>query len=163
MPTFFPSLKVHIPAVLLALFVALPAPVHAEDLRSFSGRALNVTVGVSAGVELQIRRLVDGGYRLEGEFDNVTLSGRVWGTGRVPSYDDGQSACAPGHECILFSGSIALGSDAGFADGTVTTFVLALDVATGRSDVFGTYHVGPLPGFDFEQYGILDLDGLPSS
>lgn len=163
MPKPLLSLKFHATSLLAALFLVLPAPLHAEDIRSFTGRALNVTVGVAAGVELRVRRLVDGGYTLDGEFDNVSLSGRVTGTGRVPSYDDGQSACAQGHECILFSGSITLGSDAGFADGTVTTFVLALDVAAGGTEVFGAYHVGPLPGFDFEQYGILDLDVLLSS
>lgn len=147
----------------LALLIAFAAPglLHAQDARSYSGQAHNVTVGVRAGVEIQIVK-DGGGYTLSAQFDNITLAGTATGTGRPPLYDDGQAACAEGHECLLFAGEIALGPDAGFANGTVTTFTLSLDIESASGAATGVYQIGLLPGFGFEQYGILTLAPLSS-
>lgn len=146
----------------VALCLALPGLLHAQEARTLSGQAHNVTVGISSGVTLQIARFADGSYVLSGAFDNVNLAGDVTGTGGPPLYSDGVSACAPGNECILFSGWITLDSRAGFAEVTQSSFVLSLDLDAAQGQATGVYHVGPLPGFAFEQYGILRL-GAPIS
>lgn len=149
---------------LLTLLVALtlPALSHAGEVRTLAGAAHNVTVGVRAAATLTIAQNADGSYVLSGGFDNVNLAGDVTATGRAPTFSDGVSACAQGHECILFTGQIMLDSRAGFADGTVTSFTLSLDIEQALGIATGTYHIGLLPGFPFEQYGIVQL-AAPSS
>lgn len=150
---------VHLSA-LLAL-MAFPALAQAQGTRSLTGLAHNVTVGVKGGVTLNLIRQPDATYSLTGIF-NGNLAGDVTATGRAPTFDDGTIACAEGHECLLFDGQIALDSRAGFANGTVTMFVLSLDMDAETSIATGVYHIGLLPGFAFEQYGILSLS-LPIS
>lgn len=147
------------PLKLLALSLALsvPAFVNAGELRTLTGAAHNVTVGIRAVATLQIAQNADGSYALTGGFDNVNLAGDVTATGHAPTYDDGGSACAQGHECIVFTGQIMLDSRAGFDDGTVAPFTLSLDIEDALGLATGAYHIGLLPGFTFEQYGIVQL------
>lgn len=147
------------PLKLLVLTVALsfPALLNAGELRTLSGAAHNVTVGIRAAATLTIAQNPDGTYALSGGFDNVNLAGDVTATGQAPAYDDGVSACAPGHECIIFTGQIMLDSRAGFDDGTVTSFNLTLDIEQALGVATGAYRIGLLPGFGFEQYGIVQL------
>ncbi|GAB5448972.1 hypothetical protein [Gymnodinialimonas sp.] len=149
---------------LLTLLAALTVPslVQADTPRTLTGAAHNVTVGVRAAATLIVDQKPDGTYALSGGFDNINLAGDVTGTGRAPTFEDGVSACAPGHECILFTGQIMLDSRAGFADGTATTFILSLDIEQALGTATGTYHIGLLPGFPFEQYGIVQL-AVPTS
>lgn len=144
----------------LLMFVAVlgaPSFLQAGELRTLTGAAHNVTVGIRAAASLTIALNADGTYALSGGFDNVNLAGDVIGTGQAPAYADGTRACAQGHECILFTGQIMLDSRAGFEDGTVTTFTLSLDIDHATNVATGVYHIGLLPGFSFEQYGIVNL------
>ncbi len=152
------------PLRLLAVLTALclPALLHAGEVRTLSGAAHNVTVGVRAAATMQIARHADGAYGLSGGFDNVNLAGDVSATGHTPRYEDGTSACAPGHECIIFTGQIMLDSRTGFPDGTVSSFDLTLDIETALGVATGAYRIGLLPGFAFEQYGTITLT-VPTS
>lgn len=147
---------------LLRLLVATallsaPALMHAGEVRIMTGAAHNVTIGIRAATTLQISLNVDGTYALSGGFDNINLAGDVTATGQAPFYEDGVGACEPGHECIIFAGQIMLDSRAGFADGTVTSFTLTLDIEQALGIATGVYRIGLLPGFPFEQYGIIQL------
>lgn len=146
----------------LAAMLAFPAHLYAGEARTLSGAAHNVTVGIRAAATVHIVTNADGSYGLSGGFDNVNLAGDVTGTGYAPLYDDGQSACAQGHECIIFTGQILLDSRAGFADGTVATFNLTLDIEQALGIATGAYRIGLLPGFGFEQYGTIAL-AVPTS
>lgn len=147
------------PLKLLAFLAALsiPALAMAGEVRTLTGAAHNVTVGIRAAATLTIAQSPDGTYALSGGFDNVNLAGDVTATGHAPVYDDGVSACAQGHECIIFTGQIMLDSRAGFADGTLSGFNLTLDIEQALGIATGAYHIGLLPGFAFEQYGIIQL------
>lgn len=147
--------------ILLAALI-LPVLAHGGELRTLSGAAHNVTVGIRAAATLNIAQNADGSYTLSGGFDNVNLAGDVTAIGHTPTFDDGVSACAPGHECIIFTGQIMLDSRAGFQDGTVSTFNLTLDIEQALGIATGAYRIGLLPGFGFEQYGTIAL-AVPTS
>lgn len=143
-------------AVLLLCF-GLPGAALAQDTRSFTGQAHNVSVGLTDTVELRITETAQGSFSLIGSFGTTDLAGDVAGTGSYPTYDDGILACTAGQECLLFSGTIKLDSRAGFDDGTETSFVLHLHIDPTTGTATGAYHIGPLDGFTFEQYGIVTL------
>ncbi|MEX3017483.1 hypothetical protein [Gymnodinialimonas hymeniacidonis] len=143
--------------VLYCLALLLPALVHAQQTQTYTGGAHNVTVGAHAALTLDLIRNGDGTYGLAITFDHVNLFGDVVATGGPPLTDDGYIACAEGHECITFEGTIALDSRSGFDDGTTTSFAMSLDLDGHSNTAMGVYHIGPLPGFTFEQYGTITL------
>ncbi len=143
----------------LALLATLLLPVlaDAQQTESYTGGAHNVTVGVRSALTLDLTRNGDGTYGLTITFDHVNLFGDVVARGAPPLTDDNYIACAEGHECILFAGTIALDSRSGFDDGTTTSFTMSLDLDGNSGTAMGVYHIGPLPGFTFEQYGTITL------
>ncbi|MBF9042605.1 hypothetical protein HKCCE4037_04665 [Rhodobacterales bacterium HKCCE4037] len=147
-------------ALLLALAAALtllPGLASAQEVQRFTGSAHNATVGVRAALTLDLTRNGDGTYGLTIDFDHVNLFGEVTATGRPPLTEDGYLACAEGHECIVFDGTITLDSRAGFDDGTVTSFAMSLDLDGTSGTAMGAYHIGQIPGFTFDQLGTITL------
>lgn len=140
-----------------AVLISSPTLSNAGEVRTLTGAAHNVTVGIRAAATLQIALNSDGTYALSGGFDNVNLGGDVTGIGTTPLYEDGFAACAQSHECILFTGEIMLDERSGFDNGTVTSFTLHLDIDQMTNIATGAYRIGLLPGFAFEQYGVINL------
>ncbi len=146
-----------LPSLLPLLILLWPAASPAQQVETLAGTAHNVSVGLRDSVTLQITRNADGSYGLTAGFGMVNLVGDVTATGYPPTFDDGYSACAEGHECILFGGTITLDERGGFDPGTETVFAMHLDLDSTTQTGTGVYHIGPLPGFNFQQYGTILL------
>jgi hypothetical protein len=139
----------------LCLFLAAAAPASAQssaqpvDL-ALEGMAVNVSVGVAAGVSMTIRGINTRTVTASGDFDNRNLVGRFQAAGR-------ELPCSDGHTCLQFQG-VLLGLEAGgFDEGTAATYIMTLSIPADGSDIDGVFVLGPLPSFDYEQHGLLRL------
>lgn len=137
----------------LAIAAAGPAPAQSSaqpvDL-ALEGMAVNVSVGVAAGVSMTIRGINTRTVTATGDFDNRNLVGRFQAAGR-------ELPCSDGHTCLQFQG-VLLGLEAGgFDEGTAATYIMTLSIPADGSDIDGVFVLGPLPSFDFEQHGLLRL------
>lgn len=143
--------------VVLVLWAAtlVAGPATAQQTQTLTGFAENVTVGVEAGVTLQLTRFPNNTFALTGSFDHVTLFGDISATGVPPMSTDGVNMCAEGHECMHFTGTLSLDQRSGFPNGTQTSFVMSLTFDQLENSAFAVFHVGPLDAFRFEQYGTI--------
>lgn len=113
-----------------------------------SGSVRNVSIGLEGALKVEISQK-DKMYTAKGQFSG--LFGFFEVTGRA------LSNCAEGHTCLVFAGAMRLDQkNGGWPDGTMTTFVLTLDLLPKGNEVRGVYHIGPLEGLDAPQYGTLD-------
>lgn len=116
-----------------------------------AGGAINITLATTGSVELTITTVGDEGFRARGAFDGVTL------IGAFDLYGRPTTPCEAADLCLLFTGALELGGRGGWPVGTATTFVLSLALKTTEGEAAGVYHVGPLPGVDAPQYGLLNV------
>ena len=121
-----------------------------QHIVTLEGRAHNVMVNTEDTVWIGISRLKSGVLIAEGEFGQRKLFGRFKLSGRELKH------CAAHKLCLFFSGSIDLGDQGGWPNGTSTALSISLVVSTDTPAV-GVYHVGALPQLDTLQYGRLDL------
>jgi hypothetical protein len=123
----------------------------AQASHGFAGKAMNVAVATSAAVELFVSTEDNKSFRAKGAFDGIKLAGVFDLYGRkLP-------LCKEADLCLQFFGAIELGGIGGWPRGTKTTFVLTLAITAHTGAAIGVYHIGPLAGADFTQYGILNL------
>lgn len=136
-------------AFILYVAASFASVAHAEDTIAISGQATNVTVNATSGVSFKITQDAQYTYRAQGSYDSKNLFGRFDVLGvRLPLCTGTRSIC------LQFIGEINLGGDgSGFPDGTKSSYVMSI-VIEGQS-AKGVYHIGVLPGLQYEQYGIL--------
>ena len=135
----------------IVAIATFPDDAVAQTGHSFVGGAMNVTVAASSKIEMFISTEDDKHFRAKGAFDGIKLFGVFDLYGRK------LSQCHEADFCLQFVGAINLGGMGGWARGTKTTFVLTLAISKSAGTAIGVYHIGPVAGADYTQYGILNL------
>jgi hypothetical protein len=145
-------------ACLTATFVVCaPIFVLAQNITAItlSGQAVNVSVGITAGVIIEISDTGNNELVARGAFDNKNLFGSFRASGRY------LEECAPTHLCLHFDGVLENLVDGGFSADTATSFSMALTLPRNAPSAIGAYRTGLLPSFSQDQYGTLTLTAAP--
>ena len=140
---------------LLIAAIALQSPAAAQDAArpntlKMVGTAMNVSIGVKAGVEIEIGSFSDKVLTAKGAFDGTNLVGRFQTVGR-------ELPCSDGNWCFQFQGALLGLETGGFPKGTSATFMLTLTVPKDGSAATGVYTLGPVPSVDYAQVGTVDV------
>lgn len=135
--------------------MALPTLGAAQDVArpntlKLEGSAMNVSIGITAGVKIEIGTFSEEVLTANGAFDGTNLVGRFQTVGRALD-------CSDGNWCFQFQGALLGLEEGGFPKGTSATFTLTLTVPKDGSAATGVYTLGPVPGVDFAQVGTVSV------
>ncbi|MEM7059186.1 MAG: hypothetical protein AAF557_16495 [Pseudomonadota bacterium] len=139
----------------IGLFIIAAAPAFTQNTPPpvkipFSGIAMNVSLGLYDTIEMWVTTPKAEIVKTEGTFGGKSLVGTFRAIGRAI---DG---CAERMKCLQFQGTLSDLEAGGFQPGIYTTWSMTMAI-DADGDATATFTVGPLPGFDFSQSGILQL------